>query len=109
MKKVFLSLAALLAFGVAQAQTDPAAAKQPAKTVPSTETEVVKESKKEMTVKQDAVTRQQKTDGTDATQVRKDKTVTTEHVKSTPTVQKKQATTTATRKAKSSTAKTTKG
>jgi hypothetical protein len=88
MKKVFLSLAAVVAFGAAQAQTNPAIT-QPAKTVPSTETEVVKESKKEMTVKQDAVTRQQPPAGTDNTQVRKDEMVTTDHVKSTTTTQQK--------------------
>jgi len=82
MKKIFLSLAALFAFGIAQAQTAPAQ-EQPAKQVPSKTTdEVVQKNKKEMEVKPDAVNKNEVQ--TDGTQSRKDKMITNDHVKVTP-------------------------
>ena len=82
MKKIFLSLAALFAFGMAMAQTTPMQ-DQPAKQVPSKTTEdVVQKNQKEMEVKPDAINKNDvKADGT---QSRKDKMITNDHVKSTP-------------------------
>ncbi|TRW25166.1 hypothetical protein FMM05_07620 [Flavobacterium zepuense] len=99
MKKIFLSLAALFAFGIAQAQTTPAQ-EQPAKQVPSKTTEeVVQKNKKEMEIKPDAAHKNERK--LDGTQTRKDEMITNDHVKSTSAPEKVTDTTqTATKKAR---------
>ena len=74
MKKIVLSMAALFAFGIASAQTDPVPEPQPAPVDPAT--------KMEVKMQPDVVHKKDIKD--DGTQSRKDKIITQEHVKSTP-------------------------
>ena len=95
MKKILLSLGALLVFGIARAQTEPKPpvvpdTKKPARTT----TDVVEKYKKDNTIKPDVVNRQTP-QGDDGVQPRKDELVTQDHIKSTPkpqTVKKATAT-----------------
>lgn len=84
MKKIVLTLGAVLAFGLAHAQTDPQQVKPETKKTPNTETDVMKENEKDMQIRPDAVSKQQKPTNPDGTQPRKDEIITNDHVKSTP-------------------------
>lgn len=87
MKKVILSLGAMLVFGIASAQTQPVTqgtttTKKQATT--STSTDVTTQTKNDSRIKPDAVDKNT-IDPVDGTQSRKDKVITNDHVKSTST------------------------
>jgi hypothetical protein len=83
MKKIFLSLAAMLTFGIASAQISPA---QPQQTQPdpaNTATDANTKAKKDANVQNDVVNPSAAPQGNDV-QPRKDELKTRDHVKSTP-------------------------
>ena len=86
MKKIIFSLGALLVFGIASAQTTPVTTtkKQAATT---TTTDVTVDAQKNSQIKPDAINKND-VNGVDATQSRKDKLITNDHVKSTTAPQK---------------------
>jgi len=90
MKKVILSLGAMLVFGIASAQTQPithgtTSTKKLATT--NTSTDVTTQTKNDSKIKPDAVDKNN-IDPVDGTQSRKDKMITNDHVKSTSLPQK---------------------
>ena len=87
MKKVILSLGAMLVFGIASAQTQPAtpgATTTKKQATTSTSTDVTTQTKSNSQIKPDAVDKNT-IDPVDNTQSRKDKVITNDHVKSTST------------------------
>lgn len=80
MKKIILSLTALLAFSIASAQTEPKTTKNPANQTPTTTTQPDK------TAVGGAVVDDKNKKGSDGEMIqpRKDEMKTTDHVKSTP-------------------------
>lgn len=88
MKKVILSLGAMLVFGIASAQTQPvtpgAATTTKKQATTSTSTDVTTQTKNDTRIKPDAVDKNT-IDPVDGTQSRKDKVITNDHVKSTST------------------------
>jgi hypothetical protein len=82
MKKIILSLAAVLVFGIASAQTEPK--QEPQITPPPPPKTVIKETKpvKDAEIQNDAVSKQPKMEG--EVQPRRDELKTQDHVKSTP-------------------------
>lgn len=83
MKKIFFSLAAVLVFSAAQAQTAPQQV-PPAKQVPTAPGVIDNGTNKSTTIKPDAVSKQDADGTTTGTQPRKDQLKTNDHVKSTP-------------------------
>lgn len=85
MKKIILSLAAMLTFGIASAQIDPA---QPQQTQPDPAKGVEPDTKNKVDTKVDVpidpATQNSQTGVIDDTQPRKDELKTRDHVKSTP-------------------------
>ena len=83
MKKAFLSLGALLVFGIASAQTDPQQTQTQTQTQPKTKTTTQQNDKTEV---KGAVVNDVKKTGADGEMVqpRKDELKTRDHVKSTP-------------------------
>jgi len=90
MKKVILSLGAMLVFGIASAQTQPVtpgATTTKKQAATSTSTDVTTQTNSDSQIKPDAVDKNT-IDPVDGTQSRKDKVITNDHVKSTSVTQK---------------------
>lgn len=81
MKKIFLTLGAVLVFSIASAQTDPKQAQVP-QTPPATTKIETDKTVKEVEITKDAIDKDAKPEG--QVQPRKDEIKTREHVKSVP-------------------------
>lgn len=84
MRKIILSLGAILTMGIASAQTDPKQPAQVPQTPPPPKTELKAKQVKDAEIQKDAVTKQPKKEG--EVQPLKDEMKTHDHVKSTSKV-----------------------
>lgn len=98
MKKIILTLGAMLAFGIASAQTDPKQPQQPQAPPETPKTDIQPKSLEDAEIQNDAVSNNPKKPG--ELQPRKDEIKTQGHVKSTPKADKEKDTTKTVKKSK---------